>query len=73
MFMLYKDEVIVERLAEAYREKICEYYDAMCSGNGLDGIIWDTLILLGKIMGKTEEDIIEDMSKEREKIAEKTA
>lgn len=39
MFMLYKDEVIVERLAEAYREKICEYYDAMCSGNGLDGII----------------------------------
>ncbi len=57
---------IVARLEDAYCEKIEEYHDAMRSSSGLEGIIWDKLVLLGDIMGKSVDDIHDDLERSYE-------
>lgn len=60
--MLSESE-IVARLEDAYCEKIEEYQDAMRSGSGLEGAIWDKLVLLGDIMGKDIDEIHDDLER----------
>ncbi len=60
--MLSESE-IVARLEDAYCEKIEEYHDATRSGSGLEDTIWDKLLLLGEVMGKSEDEIQEDLER----------
>ena len=61
MYVNHNQEV-VDRLIDAYEQKINEYRDAERSGSGLADTIWGQLVLLGEILGKDVDGVWDDLS-----------